>query len=236
MIYQQPTIYKAPTVYKMGGGGGSDVILDDFVILKNGVYDSGLSPNYGNFGTVQEEENGFIENGKTPFFLRENFVDDSGYVSFFYDFLNDYFKDENEWTLDLWIKFEGNGLGAPGIFNVSQNRQTDYNYITLNNRTFSAYIQGSVRNDLRGNNFWHHIALVKYGAQNKRAYYYLDGIKIIGGDTTSSNPFDICNSIMIRKGSAPYDNLKIAQIAFRNRAVWKNQEQFFVPRKLYKQR
>ena len=120
-IYK-PSIYNGAGIYKngaTGGGGGGEYIEDNFFLLKNGVYDTGITPTSGDFGSVQEENEGYIENGITPYFARQNFT--ANRIDYLSNELKNFFQTNSEWTIDFWIKYGTGSVGTGNIFMLYNN-------------------------------------------------------------------------------------------------------------------
>lgn len=236
-IYK-PSIYKGNGIYKNGaggGGGGGEYIEDNFFFLKNGIYDTGMTPTSGDFGALQEENDGYIENGTTPYFSRENFT--ANRIDYLSNDLKNFFQNNSEWTIDFWLKYGAGSVGNGNIFMLYNNNDvsdTRFKCGITGESYIDTIVQGSSQNVSKPINFWHHVALVKYGTSTTRANLFIDGQKFIGGEATSQDFLGV-NLMVIWRGSTPYKGVCISQIAIRPRAVWKDVSQFFVPRKLYKQ-
>lgn len=213
-----------------------EFILDDFVLLCNGVTDSGPTVNDGSFGALQHDENGWVASGLTPYFARDNFSGNNGGVQFIYDSLKPVFNhgDSTEWTFDFWFYNTGvpanayivGAYNAPRSFCAFEVEKPSINEIGTS-------VQGSSRRDYCTSNKWHHVAIVKTaGSLSTRAGFFLDGSFIYGYDRTSVVPSDI-NTLRFRfEGAA--GGIRISNIALRNRAVWTSN--FEPPVKLYKQK
>lgn len=219
-------------------GPTDDFILDDFVLLDNGVNNSGLAVNDGSFGELLYEDNGWVDGKPAPYYARKNFSGNSGAVRFSYNNLKSLFNhgDGTEWTFEFW--YYANGIPSSKWFSSIRNDNGSSQIVEFSHR-YEGQLGISVMGDVPAypcqEGMWHHIAIVKQPTAFKtRALKFIDGIRVAGGDTATYSGTLADMSIIRFVNDATDVNTKIAQVALRDRAVWTSN--FEPPRKLYKQK
>lgn len=216
-------------------------IRDNFVVLINGLTDTGYTSLDGSLGALQRDMNGPIvatDNLGTPYFNRRNFVPPAGkdYISLINEKIKTLFT-SNVYTIDFWIRFSG------GSNNANQNKMIFFVNSNTSARTVEfaesyyntpyLWLYGGTVGRISFGNGWTHVAIVCDGTDAK---LYLNGVytthKIPNQSYTGTDMVRIYNYAQYQLNSNL--QMSLAQFAIRDYVVWT--ENFTPPALLYKQK
>lgn len=207
---------------------GENYILDDFVLVYNGLYNSGLIINHGSFGSPISDVTCPIK-GAGCFDLSD-IVNDTSLakpsVAWYYQSEFNTLFNSNAWTFDFWVKIDSSSSGIISMGDANNARQCDFAEITLvSPNKYTIKLFGNDATNVPIQSGWNHVAFI-IGGSNPGGY--VNGTRVVNKGTV---PYGSRYSIYIPKFNI--SGTRIANIGLRNKTVWN--DTFTPPTLLYKQ-